>query len=298
MTKEQDKYKTKEQLMAEMSVLRKRVVDLERREKERTAEFKTAINFLKEEIQVRKEAERALRENEAKIRHFQRMKVIGEIASGVAHEVRNPLHALMSVTEALKLELKDNADVELYLFHIHAQVKRLSALMKDLLELGKPIETSRLRREPLSEMCYAGINLWSSLPEGRECEVIPVFPPDHQKLHVYAESHRIQQVFLNLFDNSVQHSPEGAEIRLIVHAPEGNTVKVSVVDRGAGVPDECVSRIFEPFFSSRRGGTGLGLNIVKNIMESHGGDFALRNNDPPPGCTAELSLPLAAEEEL
>ena len=112
---------------------------------ERTADFKTAINFLKEEINFRKRTEETLRKNEAKMRHLHGMKVLGELAAGVAHEVRNPLHALMSVTEALKNELKDNPDVDIYLFHIRKQVERLSVLMKDLLDLGKPIEPSNLR---------------------------------------------------------------------------------------------------------------------------------------------------------
>lgn len=295
MINEQDKKKTKEQLISELSVLRRKVIDLERKERERAAESETAINFLKEEIEIRREAEKTLKENETKIRLFHRMKVIGEIASGVAHEVRNPLHALMSVTEALKLELTDNPDVEIYLFHIHEQVNRLSALMKDLLELGKPVEPSRLRRELLGELCYDGINLWKSSPAGRECDVSLVLPPEQRHIYVHVDNQRIQQVFLNLFDNAAHHSPKGGDIRVIVKSPVGNAVKVCVVDRGSAVPEECMSRIFEPFFSSRRGGTGLGLNIIRNIMESHGGHLALRNNDPPPGCTAELVLPLSED---
>lgn len=292
MAKE-DRHKAKDQLISELSRLRRKVVDLERKEKERTAEFETAINFLREEIDMRREAERTLEQNEAKIRHLDRMKVIGEIASGVAHEVRNPLHALMSVTEALRLELDGNAEVEIYLFHIHEQVKRLSSLMKDLLELGKPVEPSRLRRESLSEICQNALSLWRSLPAWLEWEIGLALPDCSRHIYVHADSQRLQQVFLNLLDNAAQHSPKGTEIRVVVYAPEGNTVRVSVVDSGSGVPEGYMSRIFEPFFSLRRSGTGLGLNIIKNIVESHGGDLILRNNEPPPGCTAELRLPLA-----
>ncbi len=122
---------------------------------ERTAELTTAINFLQDEIESRKQTEETLRNNEAKMRYLHGMKVLGELAAGVAHEVRNPLHALMSVTEALKKELEDNPDFDIYLFHIRKQVERLSVLMKDLLDLGKPIEPSHLRKEPLSEICLA-----------------------------------------------------------------------------------------------------------------------------------------------
>ena len=185
---------------------------------------------------------------EEQLRHAQKMEALGQMAAGVAHEVRNPLHSIMLISEALHQELKEDPAYDVYLSHIHEQVKRLSLLMKDLLDLGKPVEPASLSPEPLTEICAAAIHLWkhSPLSEGRAVELI--HPEDNGNIVVMADSQRLQQVFLNLLDNAAQHSPEGSAIRIIVEGPAGNMIKAYVVDRGSGVPEGLLSRVFEPFF--------------------------------------------------
>jgi len=265
--------------------------------REHTAEFVTAINFLQDEIEFRKLTEEALRENEAKMRHLHGMKVLGELAAGVAHEVRNPLHALMSVTEALKKELKDNPDYDIFLFHIREQVERLAVLMKDLLDLGKPIEPSHLRPEPLYDICLVSIDLWKKSPSRRD-HTVSFVQPAAEKVIITGDSQRLQQVFLNLLENAAHHSPEGSEIQVVMAAPGEDSVSVKVIDRGSGISEDILPRIFESFFTTRRRGTGLGLSIIKNILEGHGGSLAVRNNVPLPGCTAEVILPFVKETML
>jgi PAS domain S-box-containing protein len=266
---------------------------LEKLVEERTAEFKTAINFLTDEIESRKRAEETLRENELKMRNLHAMKALGELAAGVAHEVRNPLHALMSVTEALKKELKDNPDFDIYLFHIRKQVERLSVLMKDLLDLGKPIEPSHMRTESLWNICMASIDLWKNSPSRKGHTISFVQPPGNKGFIVTGDSQRLQQVFLNLLENAAYHSPAGSDIQVVIFASADDMVRVRVIDQGPGIPAEILPRIFEPFFTTRSGGTGLGLSIIKNILDGHGGSLVVWNN---PGCTAEVILPLANEE--
>jgi signal transduction histidine kinase len=266
---------------------------LEKMVEERTAEVNIAINFLREEIEFRRRTEEALQENERKMRYHHGMKLLGELAAGVAHEVRNPLHALMSVTEALKQELQGNPALDIYLFHIMQQVERLSVLMRDLLDLGKPIEPSSLRPESISDICLESIDLWKNSPARKGHRISFVQPAG--KIFIAGERQRLQQVFLNLLDNATDHSPEGSEIKIVLSGLAERFVRISVVDRGAGIPEDVLSRVFEPFFSTRRGGTGLGLSIIKNILEGHEGSLLLRNNHPMPGCTAEVMLPILSE---
>jgi signal transduction histidine kinase len=110
-----------------------------------------------------------------------------------------------------------------------------------------------------------------------------------------ADSSKLQQVFLNLLENAAQHSPEGSEIRFVVTAPKKATARICVIDQGTGVLPENIQRVFEPFFTTRNKGNGLGLSIVKNIMQALGGDIMIRNNEIPPGCTVEIILPLVQE---
>jgi signal transduction histidine kinase len=113
-----------------------------------------------------------------------------------------------------------------------------------------------------------------------------------------ADSSRLQQVLLNLLENAAQHSPEGSEIQIIVSNPKGITVRIHIVDQGTGLSAENFQKVFEPFFTTRKRGNGLGLSLAKNTILAHGGKIGVKNNDPSPGCTIEISLPVFQEVEL
>jgi signal transduction histidine kinase len=93
--------------------------------------------------------------------------------------------------------------------------------------------------------------------------------------------------------NAAQHSPEGSDIRLALVGPEEGFLRVLVTDRGTGIRPDALPRAFDPFFTTRKGGVGLGLSVAKRIVEGHGGSVAIRNNEPGPGCTVEVRLPAA-----
>ena len=256
-----------------------------------------SLDFCREWCLLAEQEAVDLREREIQMMHRHGMEVLAGFAAGVAHEVRNSLHALMSVTEALSKELKDNSDAGTYLYHIRSQIDRLSLLMKDLLQVGKPVDPSRMRAEFLSEICLAAINTWKDSPGAKGHAVSLIQRPGDEGTMVLTDGLRLQQVFLNLLDNAGQHSPSGSEIEVVISDPSEKFAKVRVTDRGSGIPPEFRQKVFEPFFSTRRGGTGLGLTIVKSVLESQGGSIAIWNNDPPPGTTAEVSLPLAEGAE-
>ncbi|MEW5746354.1 MAG: PAS domain S-box protein [Nitrospirota bacterium] len=229
---------------------------------------------------------------EEQLREGQRMKVLGQLAAGVAHEVRNPLNAIIAVTEALVQDLGSAQEYKPFLDHIHIQVNRLSTLMRELLDLGKPIRPAQLYRESLVTLCSAAIELWSRSTAHKGRCVRLVAPPAGTCSDVVADGARLQQVVLNLIENAAQHSPEASEITVEIAATP-KTVQVRIIDRGTGIAQDALPRVFEPFFTLRKGGTGLGLSVVKHIVQSLGGEVTIGNNDPPPGCTASFTLPAA-----
>gem|GEM_PF-517994 len=223
----------------------------------------------------------------------ERIKLLGTIAAGVAHEVRNPLNALISVAEALGKELGDKQEYSIFLTHIRTQVKRLSILMRDLLELGKPLDKKHFERESLHSICRAAIDAWIHLELSKRRHIV-FEPPIVDELFVKTDPHKLQQAFLNLLDNAAANSPDNSTISLtIVHEQKGE-VKVRIADQGTGIKEKDLSHVFEPFFSARQGGTGLGLSIVDHIVKAHGGTVTIYNN-PDIGCTAEIHLPLARD---
>jgi signal transduction histidine kinase len=217
----------------------------------------------------------------------------------VAHEVRNPLNAILSISEALfrEKEIADNPEYLPYVQHIRTQVGRLSKLMTDLLGLGNPIIPTNLHQVSLYEVCAATIELWNMSELSRTHPLVPACDGSLPYLHVSADIGRLQQALLNLIENAAQHSPARNEIFLSIGKPVGQKVAIQVKDFGKGIVPEKLGKVFDPFFTTRAGGTGLGLPLVKHFVESMGGEVRIWNNEPPPGCTAEIILNMEAKEE-
>ncbi len=234
---------------------------------------------------------------EARLKESQRMEVIGRLASGVAHEVRNPLNAILAISEALVQEIGDNPEYKPYLDHIRTQVDRLSTLMKDLLDLGKPLQKKAFVRNSIKEICTGAIELWrqSSTSGQRNISLPDDSLPGNPE--VLGDSAKLKQVIFNLLENAAQHSPEDSEITVGITKSDAKSVSILVRDEGSGVPADIVEEVFKPFFTTRSRGSGLGLSIVQNIIELHGGAIALKNNDPPPGLTVEVVLPVCEAKE-
>jgi signal transduction histidine kinase len=259
---------------------------LERRVAERTTEIGKINIQLKKEIKERKRMEK-------KREKAQQMETIGQLASGVAHEVRNPLNSIQAIIAVLNQELGDHREFQNCSSHINDQVERLSRLMRDLLELGKQNKKEFIKIESVPGLCKSAINLWNQSHKEPTHKMVLNQAEGAEKAVLMGDQGKLQQVFINLLDNAAQHSPEGSEITLEILNPTKKNIRFRVVDRGTGIKPENLPRIFEPFFTKRHTGTGLGLSIVTNIIENHSGTIKARNNDPPPGCTIEISLPVA-----
>lgn len=227
-----------------------------------------------------------------------RLEAIGQLVGGVAHEVRNPLNAILSVTEALFREqgIEGNPDFEPYIHHIRTQVKRLAHLMNDLLDLGKPIEPAKLQPVGLRELCTEAAALWQQA-NPQTTRRIRIVEELVGSPSVVADGIKLQQAIINLLDNAAQHSSDSAEIVLtLTSSADGRMSCLRVTDSGSGIPADRLGRVFEPFFSNRKGGTGLGLALVRHFVEGMGGSVAIWNNVDDSGCTAEICIPVAVEE--
>lgn len=273
---------------------------LERKVQERTAELQQTNLKLREQIAERDRAEKARiqaesenRRLEESLRKAHMMETMGRLVTGVAHEVRNPLNVIQITAEALQLDLTDSPECNASLEVIRTQVGRLSQLMRELLELGRPAEESRMQEESLSQLCASAIHLWKQSTQAAAHQ-IRFELPEQDNLHIIVDGARIQQIILNLLDNAAQHSPPGSEICVNAFEKTGD-VHLCVTDKGAGVSPENVPRLFEPFFTTRRSGIGLGLSLVKHIVETQGGHVVLYNNDPLPGCTVEITFKSAPD---
>ncbi|MBI5804914.1 PAS domain S-box protein [candidate division TA06 bacterium] len=240
------------------------------------------------------EIERSEMENS--LREADKGKLLSDIASGVAHEVRNPLHAIQAITEAMAKGIDGNPDYAEYLMHIKMQVSRLSQLMKDLLELGKPVPSSEFIREPVLGIVVTAKKYWQDAQTDTKNNIELQNNLDSE-IYIYADAAKIQEVVINLLDNAVQHSPAGKSVTIELSQQGHENVTIKIIDQGTGVKPQTEEKVFEPFYTTRRKGTGLGLAICKRIIESHEGNIQLTNNINMPGCTVQFTLPVCKEEK-
>ncbi len=224
------------------------------------------------------------------------MSSMGSLVAGVAHEVRNPLFAISATLDAFDLRFRDRDDYKKYAQALRTQLDRMNALMRDLLDYGKPAVLEFHDVEP-QEIVHDAIRGCADLAARKNVPVEIESPESLRTVRV--DRSRIVQVFVNLVENSIQHSPPERPVivRLEPSAPEDPPgVLFRVEDGGAGFRPDDLPRIFDPFFTRRQGGTGLGLAIVRRIVEEHGGTIAPANR-PEGGASVSVWLPCEAPEE-
>jgi signal transduction histidine kinase len=230
---------------------------------------------------------------QAQLRRARTMEAMGSLVAGVAHEVRNPLFSISATLDALEAELGQKPEFEECAGLLRSQLDRLTQLMSDLLDYGKP---SILHRGPtrLSDVVRRAMRSCATLARDRQVVMEAEIAEDLPLIQI--DGVRVEQALQNLVANAVQHSPGGSAVRveasLDTTSPE-TRVRCTVDDHGPGLPEGDAARIFEPFFSRRKGGTGLGLSIVQRVAEAHGGDVRAESR-PGSGARFTLLLPVSA----
>jgi PAS domain S-box-containing protein len=229
---------------------------------------------------------------EAELRRRETLATMGSLVAGVAHEVRTPLFSLSATLDALEAGVGTPEEQGELRDLLRAQLRRLSSLMQDLLDYGRPPQLKRALggiREPIERVvrnCQA-----QALRMGVRIEVrVPAALPD-----VWVDPGRLEQVFENLLVNALQHAPRGSTVKLsATQVVEPPGLVCVVEDEGPGLTAADMERIFEPFFSRRRGGTGLGLAIAQRFVEAHGGSLTAGNR-PGGGAAFTVTIPLDVE---
>lgn len=218
---------------------------------------------------------------------------MGALVAGVAHEVRNPLFAISASLDAFEARFGNRPEHRQYLDVLRRSVSRLSGLMQQLLDYGKP-QQMRFERVNLRECVSRAIE--SLAPDLDRAGIqalneIPEALPD-----AVADSERLSLVLQNLLVNAIQHSTDGDAVRVSARFlnEEGREwLECRVTDRGPGFRDDALEHIFEPFYSGRPGGVGLGLAIVQRVVEQHGGQVEAANQ-PDGGAVVRIRLPAAS----
>jgi signal transduction histidine kinase len=240
----------------------------------------------------------SLKKQMQEMQRTEQLRICGEMAAGLAHEIRNPLAGMKVSIEVLLSELDlEERDKEV-LLKVIEQIRNIELMMKNLINYARPVAAQpvRFNVNKILEKTIYFIEKHPSFISGdlrkqliRELdETIPEIMGDPQQL---------QQVFLNLLLNAADAVPEGGTITVkTVHDKQAKTVIIKICDTGKGIPAELMEKIFQPFFTTKGKGTGLGLAVSKRIVEEHGGIIVVSNNVSG-GVTFTITLPVKAEDQ-
>ena len=237
-----------------------------------------------------------LRKMEENVRRAERFAAIGKMAAGIAHEIRNPLASMSGsiemLTECVELETTEARLMRIVL----REMQRLDDLISDFLQFARPnppqVEALVLRtvfEELLLVFRYLN---YSPDDEGENRPEYWVDLQFDDDVTVYADPKQFKQVLWNLLNNAAQSMPKGGPIRLAVDQTE-KEIEVSVIDEGVGIAKEIMDRIFDPFFSTKEKGTGLGLAQAQRIVDEHDGRLEVESVLGE-GSTFRVFLPILA----
>ena len=223
-----------------------------------------------------------------------KLAAIGRLMSGVAHEVKNPLNAMVLQLEVLKARLGDEGEkVKPQVEILAAEIRRLDRVVKTFLDFTRPVEIHPVDAElaPLVREVFA-----LAEPQARNNNVQLILAGDGATPPVRVDRDLIKQALLNLVLNGCQAMPNGGELTITPHAMP-NAVEIEIRDSGVGIPPEAQKRIFSLFYTTKPGGTGIGLAMAFRVVQLHNGsiDFTSEVNH---GTTFRVTLPAGAQQVL
>jgi PAS domain S-box-containing protein len=220
-----------------------------------------------------------------------KLAAIGELAAGVAHEINNPLFAILGLTEFLLKEAEPGTKALQRLELIQQTGLEIKEIVRALLDFARENAEER-HVVPLEEVVQATVDLVRRTNAHKGVELVDSY--DATAAEVTASPNQLKQIFLNLIANARQAMPNGGTVKVDVRK-DGQWVVAEVCDDGPGIEAALLERIFEPFFTTKRltGGTGLGLSVSLGIAEAHGGTLTA-SSEPGRGATFTLRLPLSS----
>ncbi len=216
------------------------------------------------------------------ILRMDRLVSLGKLASGIAHELRNPLAGIKTTAQALGEEMSGDDSRREYLHRITKEIDRLNDLLKTFFSFAKPQDLN-LAHCHIKDIINEIIPFLIKEIADKGIRFMETYHPQLPKIK--ADKTQMHQVFLNLFLNAIQAMPHGGELKIVAtpmasSALEGskqNFIKVVISDTGKGIPPHIVHRIFDPFFTTKPKGIGLGLSITYQIIKKHGGTIKVES---------------------
>jgi two-component system sensor histidine kinase HydH len=232
-----------------------------------------------------------LREAQDKLIQSEKLAALGEMAAGVAHEIKNPLVSIGGFARRLKKNIRKDSPNKMYTDIIEKEVVRLEKILNSILTFTKD-EELRMTELELNDIVNESVSLFES--EFIENNIALAQNLSPEVGGIIGDRQQLKQVFINLIQNSIDFMPKGGKLTInssVIPDEEGGMVAVEIKDTGTGISSEVMPNMFNPFFTTKDSGTGLGLAISHKIISNHRGVIDVRNN-PEGGASFTVKLPL------
>lgn len=234
-----------------------------------------------------------IKRTEEALARSRQLAAVGQLTAGLAHEVRNPLFALQTNAAVVARAARDWPDLSQHVQHMDEQIRRLASLVKDMMELGRPLNPDDFVECSLEDLLQAAINELDAQRPGTSTRIQAHVAPG---VVTRAVPGKLVQALLHLIENALQNSSDGDPVEIAGEVAKGGGV-IRIRDRGTGLPGAVApDQLFEPFWTSRPGHRGLGLALARHFVGAHGGTITAADNHPQPGATFTVWLPSGTRE--
>jgi two-component system sensor histidine kinase PilS (NtrC family) len=229
-----------------------------------------------------------IKEMEETMQRSEKLATIGQLAAGIAHEIRNPLASISGAIQLLNDEQGKGESSQRLMEIILAESGRLNRLITDFLLYAQPPKLNK-KKVNIGALVDSTLEVFSRSPQWTKgIKLAKIIEPD---ITIAGDAQQLEQVLWNLFINAVDAMAGKGMLEVKVHQNGmERTATLTVADTGKGIPPKDLKRIFDPFFTTKEGGSGLGLSIVHKIVETHGGDISV-DSQSERGASFSLTFP-------
>nr|WP_249365346.1 PAS domain-containing sensor histidine kinase [Cytobacillus citreus] len=229
-------------------------------------------------------------EMDVKLRKSDTLHVIGELAAGIAHEIRNPMTALKGFIQLLEDNIVE--DYSMYFNIITSELQRIDSIINEFLILAKPQAVKFIERD-ITQIMKETVEFLSAQAVLHNVQFLTYYEKDLPP--IYCEQNQMKKVFINLIKNAIEVMPKGGFVTITMNSATDERIHISIQDEGCGIPKDKINKLGQPFYTTKERGTGLGLMVTYKIVEEHEGTIEVES-ELGVGTVFHIYLPLMKKE--
>ncbi|MCP8968990.1 PAS domain S-box protein [Ectobacillus ponti] len=222
------------------------------------------------------------------LQNTEKLSVAGQLAAGIAHEIRNPITAIKGFIQLIRSGLGEREE---YFDIMVSEIERIEQILSELLLLAKP-QAAKFERKDIKVLLAQVITLLDTQAILNNVEIVTQFQPGFT--YISCDENQLKQVFINYIKNAIEAMPRGGRLVIQVKRLGPDQISICFIDQGVGMSEEVLAKLGQPFYTTKENGTGLGFMISKKIIENHSGEVHITSKHQH-GTTIEVQLPLHQE---